>query len=87
MMQLPCPWCGERDENEFVYGGPSAVVRPPLHSSDETWGRYLYFRVNAKGPSLERWRHTFGCGQWFSLVRDAVTHQVSAAYQFGEPIP
>ena len=87
MMRIPCPWCGECDEHEFVYGGPAAVARPPLHSSDETWGRYLHFRANLKGESLERWRHAFGCGQWFSVVRDSLTHRVSGAYKFGEPIP
>jgi len=51
MMRLPCPWCGECDEIEFVYGGPSALLRPALEASDETWGRYLYFRANVKGQA------------------------------------
>ena len=35
----------------------------------------------------ERWRHTFGCGQWFNVVRDTVTHEVSAVYGIADPRP
>jgi sarcosine oxidase subunit delta len=87
MMRLPCPWCGECDEIEFVYGGPAALVRPALDSNEETWGRYLYFRANVKGQSVERWRHAYGCGQWFNLLRDSLTHRVWAAFKFGESTP
>jgi heterotetrameric sarcosine oxidase delta subunit len=87
MMRLPCPWCGECDEIEFVYGGPSAPARPALECSDDIWGRYLYFRANLKGHSVERWRHAYGCGQWFNLLRDSLTHRVSAALKFGEAAP
>jgi heterotetrameric sarcosine oxidase delta subunit len=78
MMHIPCPWCGLRDENEFVCGGTAQLVRPPLDSSDEVWGRYLHFRDNPKGPQLERWRHAQGCGQWFNVARDTVTHEFTA---------
>jgi len=67
MMRLPCPWCGECDEIEFVYGGPSALLRPALEASDETWGRYLYFRANVKAQSLERWRHATVAGSGSTL--------------------
>ena len=30
MMQLSCPWCGVRDETEFVCGGTTHIARPPL---------------------------------------------------------
>jgi sarcosine oxidase, subunit delta len=87
MMRLPCPWCGECDEIEFVYGGPSSLLRPALESDDAMWGRYLYFRANVKGRSAERWRHAYGCGQWFNLLRNSLTHRVSAALKFGEAVP
>ena len=38
MMQLTCPLCGPRAENEFHCGGTTAIARPPLDCSDETWG-------------------------------------------------
>ncbi|MBV8784508.1 MAG: sarcosine oxidase subunit delta [Gammaproteobacteria bacterium] len=87
MMQLPCPFCGMRDESEFVCGGASHIERPPLAASDETWGAYLFFRDNPKGALHERWRHVYGCGQWFNLTRDTLTHQVLAVYRMGEPSP
>ena len=30
MMQLQCPWCGMRDESEFVCAGTSHIARPPV---------------------------------------------------------
>ena len=87
MMQLQCPWGGRRPENEFHCGGTTAIVRPPIDCSDEVWGNYLFFRKNPKGLHAERWRHTFGCGQWFNIVRDTVTHEVSAVYGITEAQP
>ncbi|MBV9344560.1 MAG: sarcosine oxidase subunit delta [Gammaproteobacteria bacterium] len=87
MMQLPCPWCGVRDESEFVCGGASHIVRPGLSASDAEWGSYLFFRDNPKGPLRERWRHAYGCGQWFNLMRDTLTHQVLSVYPMAEPPP
>jgi sarcosine oxidase, subunit delta len=78
MMQLHCPCCGPRAENEFDCGGTTALVRPPLDCSDEAWGHYLFFRDNPRGEHAERWRHTFGCGQWFNVLRDTLTHDVKA---------
>ncbi|MFN7673467.1 MAG: sarcosine oxidase subunit delta, partial [Betaproteobacteria bacterium] len=74
-------------ENEFHCGGTTAIVRPPIDCSDEVWGNYLFFRKNPKGLHAERWRHTFGCGQWFNIVRDTVTHEVGAVYGITEAQP
>jgi len=87
MMQLNCPWCGPRDENEFVCGGTTHIDRPALGADDTQWGRYLFFRDNPKGVHLERWRHASGCGQWFNMARHTVTHAVLAVYRLGEPPP
>jgi sarcosine oxidase subunit delta len=87
MMQIPCPFCGPRDENEFLCGGTTHLVRPPLDASDRIWGEYLFFRDNPKGRHLERWRHAFGCGQWFNLVRDTVTHEIGAVYAMTDAPP
>jgi sarcosine oxidase, subunit delta len=87
MMQLPCPLCGPRDEWEFACGGTTHIARPDLRASDAAWGEYLFFRDNPKGVHLERWRHTFGCGNWFNIARDTLTHEVLAVYGMGEPAP
>ena len=87
MMQLRCPWCGPRDENEFVCGGTTHIARPDPGVSDAVWGEYLFFRDNPKGVHLERWRHAYGCGNWFNIARHTVTHQVLALYGITEPPP
>ena len=87
MMSIDCPWCGRRDENEFVCGGTSHITRPSSEVDDVQWGNYLYFRDNPKGLHLERWRHAFGCGQWFNLARDTLTHEILAVYRMGEAPP
>ena len=87
MMQIPCICCGLRDENEFVCGGTSHLRRPGLNETDDSWGRYLFFRDNPKGLHLERWRHVQGCGVWFNLARDTVTHEVRSVYAITEPPP
>lgn len=88
MIRIECPWCGLRSEEEFTCGGQSHIVRPdPAQASDQDWGDYLYQRINPKGLHHERWRHTYGCRQWFNLVRDTVTHEVKAVYRMTDPKP
>lgn len=89
MLQITCPWCGPRDEEEFCCGGQSHIIRPqePEKIPDEEWAAYLFSRHNPKGVHLERWRHTFGCRQWFNVARDTVSHEVLAIYKMAEPIP
>jgi heterotetrameric sarcosine oxidase delta subunit len=78
MLQIPCPWCGERDEVEFSYGGQAGVRYPedPAAVSDADWGRFLFTRENPKGVFRERWVHTYGCRRWFELSRDTVTNEI-----------
>jgi heterotetrameric sarcosine oxidase delta subunit len=75
---IPCPWCGDRDETEFSYGGQAGVPYPadPAALSDEEWSRFLFFRANPRGASHERWVHTHGCRRWFELTRDTVSHEI-----------
>ncbi|GAA1225124.1 sarcosine oxidase subunit delta [Kitasatospora nipponensis] len=78
MLLIACPWCGEREELEFHYGGQAHVAHPadPQGLSDAEWGEYLFVRDNPKGPFAERWSHAAGCRRWFSVVRDTVTHRI-----------
>jgi heterotetrameric sarcosine oxidase delta subunit len=87
MLQVSCPWCGVRDEDEFRCGGQSHIQRPGSDCSDAEWADYLFNRDNPKGVSYERWLHTFGCGRWFNVARHAVTHEILAVYRMGEPKP
>jgi sarcosine oxidase, subunit delta len=79
MLRIPCPFCGStRDEDEFTFGGPFERVRPadPQSLTDQQWSDYLFTRENIRGKTLERWRHTFGCRQWFGIERDTVSHEI-----------
>ncbi len=77
MQLIPCPWCGPRAEPEFQYGGEPAARPGPVASVDDAaWAAYLYGRANPKGSHREMWCHSGGCGQWFALERDTVTHAI-----------
>ncbi len=77
MLQIPCPWCGPREEIEFSYGGEGAII--PREATDAQWARTLYYRSNPQGAYAERWIHTHGCRQWLQLVRDTTTHEITDA--------
>ena len=79
MLIIDCPFCGPRDEVEFVYGGPARERRPDnsAHSSESTWRDYLLVPPNPMGPVTERWWHAKGCAQWITLSRSTMTHEIS----------
>jgi sarcosine oxidase subunit delta len=87
VLRINCPYCGLRDEPEFVFGGPSHVTRPPNESDDKAWTAYLFDRKNPAGVHLERWGHVFGCGRWFNVARDTRTHEILRTYVLGLPPP
>jgi sarcosine oxidase, subunit delta len=89
MLLIPCPYCGERDETEFTYGGEAHIVRPkdPEALSDAEWAGYVFLRPNSKGILLERWVHAHGCRRWFNVARDTLTYQIHAVYKVGEKPP
>lgn len=76
MLLIRCPWCGDRNETEFHYGGQAHVRHPedPHALDDQQWGRYLFVRDNPRGQFAERWSHSAGCRRWFSILRDTVTN-------------
>jgi heterotetrameric sarcosine oxidase delta subunit len=89
MLLIPCPWCDERDEVEFHYGGEAHISRAadPGQLDDAAWADYLYMRKNPKGVFAERWVHRAGCRRWFNLLRDTVSHRIVAVYKIGELPP
>ena len=89
MMRIRCPWCGERHQSEFAYGGEAGVERPtvPQTADAVAWAHYLHFRTNPKGTHRERWLHRFGCRRWFNAVRHTVTGRIWAVYRLDETPP
>lgn len=89
MLQIPCPWCGPRDELEFRCGGQSHIIRPdpPEAIDDVTWGKYLSEKINPRGEHLERWQHNAGCRRWFNVARDTATHRIRVTYHMVEAAP
>ncbi|NNC23870.1 sarcosine oxidase subunit delta [Salinisphaera sp. USBA-960] len=88
MLEIPCPWCGPRDESEFAYGGEAHLNRPdPETASDREWAAYLYYRDNKAGVHAERWHHTHGCRRWFNAVRDTVTYRFHSVYTMDDEQP
>jgi len=86
MLVINCPYCGERDEIEFHYGGEAEISRPdyPDKLSDEEWGDYLFMRKNTKGVFSEIWSHSSGCRKWFKVDRDTVTNEIVRIYKIGK---
>ena len=67
MLEIKCPYCGKRSQNEFAYGGDATVKRPNLGDevSTKEWDNFVYFRDNPRGKHTEYWHHVAGCRQWF----------------------
>ena len=89
MLLIPCPYCGDRPEIEFSYGGQAHIARPlePAALDDEQWGSFLYGRDNIRGLHRERWRHSHGCARFFNILRDTRTDLILASYRVGDPLP
>ncbi len=86
MLSITCPWCGARDESEFLNGGEAHVARP-VTSNDAEWTEYLFFHDNPRGLLRERWVHLYGCRRWFNAVRGTASHRILATYRNDEPLP
>jgi sarcosine oxidase, subunit delta len=81
MLSIRCPYCLElRTDADLVFGHEAGVSRPadPALASDDEWTNYLYMRANHKGVSEELWCCAHGCGQWFLVSRDSLTHVVTS---------
>jgi len=78
MLLIKCPWCGDRAESEYSYGGEAGIKRPPQPDelSDTDWADYLFNRKNSKGAHEELWNHAQGCRRWFVAERDTVTYVI-----------
>lgn len=87
MQLFPCPFCGPRDETEFVFATEAGKARPEPASgvSADDWAQYLYTAANPRGATKEIWLHVT-CGEFFAMERDTVSHKVTgASFLRGDP--
>jgi sarcosine oxidase, subunit delta len=89
MLLIKCPYCGDRPELEFAYGGEAHIARPGGQDQVtlDLWAQYLYARTNTRGVHAERWRHLHGCGRFFNALRDTTTDHFIAIYEVGGTPP
>ena len=78
MLEINCPYCGKRSQNEFSYGGDASVKRSELGKdiSDKDWNDFIYYRKNLRGKHAELWHHVAGCRQWFKVLRSTISHEI-----------
>jgi len=86
MLEIKCPYCGKRSQNEFSYGGDGNIKRPALGEeiSTKDWDDFVYFRDNPRGKHTELWQHVSGCRQWFKASRDTATHEIFSTCKMNE---
>ena len=87
MLLIPCPWCGERPQTDFTYGGDGTVVRPAEGAPRADWAGFVFTRDNPMGPHLELWHHSAGCRRWLLVERDTLTHDITGSRKPGEVAP
>lgn len=85
-MRIPCPHCGERGHEDFLYLGDADVCRPDGQQDAgageprfQAWMDYVYLRPNPAGLHRELWQHVHGCRSWLVVTRDTRTHAVTGA--------
>ena len=94
-MRIPCPYCGPRSNEEFVYHGDATLLRPAAVNATADAGAktdpgaaanaeraaydYVYLRNNPAGRHSELWFHAAGCHAWLVVERDTRTHVIFGA--------
>jgi heterotetrameric sarcosine oxidase delta subunit len=76
-MRIPCPYCGERDAEEFSIQGEVAAPRPE-GGYMAAFHTYVHLRANEYGPTREYWYHANGCRRWLVVARDTRDHSILA---------
>ena len=87
-MRIACPYCGERDVEEFSIRGEAAGPRPPTSDSGggdmDAFHAYVHLRDNEFGPTKEHWYHAAGCRRWLIVRRDTRDHNILGV-EFAKP--
>jgi sarcosine oxidase subunit delta len=81
-MRIPCPYCGARSHEEFVYHGDATLHRPDTSRATATDAEravyeYVYLRENPAGLHRELWFHAAGCHAWLIVERDTRNHAIT----------
>ena len=95
MLLIPCPICGLRGHEEFLFHGvEEAAPRPDADTnagsganterggardSESAWYEHVYLRGNPRGAGHEHWQHIHGCREWLVVERDTLTHEILSA--------
>ena len=83
-MRLTCPFCGERDQQEFTYRGDASAKRPSIdNESIEDHAAYVFDRANPDGEHRELWNHTSGCRMHLVVTRNTITHEIRSCVPLG----
>jgi len=87
-MRIPCPYCGPRSNEEFVYLGAATLRRPDTagmaaENAERAAYAYVYVRENPAGRHAELWFHASGCHTWLVVERDTRTHEIFGARPAG----
>lgn len=79
-MRIKCPYCGERDAEEFSYLGAAKLKRPDPGAANAgpAFYEYVYLRDNPAGLNAELWYHCAGCRSWLIVERDTRTHEITS---------
>ncbi len=77
-MRIPCPFCGERDLQEYSFLGEAGLKRPDPKADDaqQQFHDYVHIRKNKAGLTNELWQHIHGCRSWIVVRRDTLTHEI-----------
>ncbi len=77
-MRIPCPFCGERDSQEYSFLGEAGLIRPDPTADDAQmkFHDYVHIRKNVAGITKELWQHVHGCRSWIVVERNTLNHEV-----------
>jgi sarcosine oxidase subunit delta len=74
-INIPCPNCGLRPVEEFVYG-EIPVVPDDITGADERDLDRAFMLDNPEGVQEEAWFHSYGCRRWLRIRRDTRTDEI-----------
>ena len=88
MLEIKCPYCGKRSQNEFSYGGDGTIKRPALGEEILLLkiGMTLFILEIIQEVNTELWQHVSGCRQWFKVLRDTATHEIFSTCKMNEDL-
>ncbi|MBJ26801.1 MAG: sarcosine oxidase subunit delta [Alphaproteobacteria bacterium] len=79
MKIINCPLNGQRNAQEFVYGGEVEPHPNPHLVSDDEWASYVFIEKNLSGKVLEWWCHV-PTAYWFIAERDTKLDEIFKTY-------